>query len=127
MMKRRETHHQIRSRARDVRCQRPIPIFLLILSLGVGLIASGGCVAVPAAMMASAAVNTAGVVAQSEYHILNPDLEHSAIAQSEAQGGARQSEVCQRQTQTLQADQGRTPDRQEMKKPSTPAPDKPPA
>ncbi len=102
-MKRRETDHQNRSRSTDGRLHRAFPSFLLILSLGFALIASGGCVAVPAAMMASAAVNTAAVVAQGENLILNPDLEDSAIAQSAAQDDARQPEVCQRQTQTLKA------------------------
>ena len=69
---------------------------LLALSLSLGSFVSGGCLAVPAVMLTSAAVTAVAVVSEGERLVLYPDAGNSAIVRNDTDAESACSQTCQR-------------------------------
>ena len=94
-MKRRKPIHDSSVRPRGGKYLSVFPNVLLALSLGLGSVVSGGCVAIPAVMVTSAAVTAAAVVSEGERLVRHPDTESSAIVRNETDGDCFSGETCQ--------------------------------
>ncbi len=106
-MKRRKPIHDSSVRPRGEKYLSAFPNVLLALSLGLGSVVSGGCVAIPAVMVTSAAVTAVAVVSEGERLVRYPDTENSAIVRNETVGDSFRGEAPQRhEPETL-----RDPDR----------------
>lgn len=73
---------------------RAFSAVLLALSLGMGSVLSGGCVAVPAVMVTSATLTTAAVVTEGERLARAPDEESSGTVQNDTDGELACGEKC---------------------------------
>lgn len=81
---------------------RAFPSLLLILSLALGSVVSGGCLAVPAVMLTSAAVTAAALVSEGERLVLYPDAESTAIVRNETDEESTCKQTCQRHEAPLE-------------------------
>ncbi len=69
---------------------------LTILTVGLASIVSGGCVAIPAVMLTTAAVTGAALVSEGERLVQYPDAGSSAIVQNDTDGESACRQACQR-------------------------------
>jgi hypothetical protein len=69
---------------------------LLALSLGLGSAVSGGCVAVPAVMLTTAAVTGAALVSEGERLVQYPDAGSSVFVENDTAGESTCRQTCQR-------------------------------
>jgi hypothetical protein len=77
----------------------------LALCLGLGSIASSGCVAAPAIMLTSAAVTAVAVVSEGERLVQYPDAGTSAIVQNDTDRESACRQTCQHNEPPQEEDQ----------------------
>ena len=114
-MKRRETsHHHTDHKSGWKSFNGPLSV-LTILTVGLGSMVSGGCVAIPAVMLTSAAVTAAAVVSEGERLVQYQDTESSVIVRNETDGDCFSGETCQRHGALPEGDQPGVKERQEAR------------
>jgi len=113
-MKRRRTYNNI-ARPQGGKYLSAFPNVLLALSLGLGSVVSGGCVAIPAMMVTSAAVTAAAVVSEGERLIRHPDAQSSIIVRNGTDGDSFRREACQRHEALPEEDQPGVQERHETR------------
>jgi len=86
---------------------KQLKYILLALSLGLGSIVSGGCLAAPAVMLTSAAVTAVAVVSEGERLVLYPDAGNSAIVQNDTDGESACGQTCQRREAPMELEEDR--------------------
>jgi hypothetical protein len=95
-MKQLKTLYRNMDRPQVGRLLHAFPTILLIMSLGLGSVVSGGCLAVPAVMFTTAAVTAVAVVSEGERLVQYPDAGSSAIVQNETDPESACKQMCQR-------------------------------
>ena len=94
-MKRSTIFHSHPGQARRKRLLNGHLSILTILALGLGSIASAGCLAAPAVVLTSAAITATALVTEGEKAIQNPQIENSYIARSETDAGPGSARKCE--------------------------------
>lgn len=104
-MKRRERSHHNTGHKRGWRWLKGSLSMLTILTVGLGSVVSGGCLAVPAVMFTTAAVTAVAVVSEGERLVQYPDAGSSAIVQNDTDGESACRQTCQRHEAPTEEDQ----------------------
>ena len=95
-MKRLKNIQSISVRPRSGKYVNVFSAVLLALSLGLGSLVSGGCLAAPAVMLTSAAVTAAALVSEGERLVLYPDAGSTAFVENDTDGESACRQTCQR-------------------------------
>ena len=96
-MKQRVILYRNMDRPQAGRILHAFPTILLIMSLGLGSVVSGGCVAAPAVMLTSAAVTAAALVSEGERLVQYPEAGSSAFVENDTDRESACRQTCQRQ------------------------------
>lgn len=94
-MKQHQTLHRNTVRPKGDRLLHAFPSILLVMSLGLGSAVSGGCVAVPAVMLTTAAVTGAALVSEGERLVLYPDAGSSVFVENDTSEESTCRQTCQ--------------------------------
>ena len=94
-MKRRERSHPDTGHERGWKWLKGSLSMLTILTVGLASIMSGGCVAVPAVMLTTAAVTGAALVSEGERLAHCPDAGSSVFVENDTAGESTCRQTCQ--------------------------------
>ena len=103
-MKQLKTPYRNMDRLQAARLLHAFPSILLIISLALGSIVSGGCVAAPAVMLTSVAVTTAALFSEGERLVQYPDAGSSVFVENDTDGESTCRQTCQRHEAQTQED-----------------------
>jgi len=95
-MRQHTTLNRNTDRPRIGRLLHAFPSILLVISLGLGSAVSGGCVAVPAVMLTTAAVTGAALVSEGERLVQYPDAGSSVFVENDTAGESTCRQTCLR-------------------------------